>query len=59
MGGADCKLHGRAAEQRDEIAPFHCSMPSRASGRKDSTPQYGRSVTVVTRRAIVARLRGQ
>jgi hypothetical protein len=33
---------GRAAEQRYELAAFHCPMPSRASDRKDSTPQYGR-----------------
>src|SRR5215472_6274611 len=29
----------RAAEKRDELAPSHCPMPSRASVRKDSTHQ--------------------
>src|SRR5262249_25362142 len=33
---------GRAAEQGDEVAPFHCPMPSRASDREDSTPRAGR-----------------
>jgi hypothetical protein len=32
----------RAAEQRDEVAPFHWPDASRAFDRKDSTPQYGR-----------------
>src|SRR5262245_17081988 len=29
----------RAADQRDEIAPFHCPMPPVLSDRKDSTPK--------------------
>jgi hypothetical protein len=33
MGGADSKLHGRAAKQRDELAPFHCALrPVLATG---------------------------
>jgi len=32
-----------ATEQRDELASFHCPMPSRASERKNSTQlSYGR-----------------
>src|SRR5262249_12850295 len=32
----------RAANERDEVAPFHCPKPSRASDRKDSTPRHGK-----------------
>src|SRR5262249_20234740 len=32
----------RAADQRDELAPFHCPVLPRAFGRDVSTPQYGR-----------------
>jgi hypothetical protein len=31
----------RTAEQRDELAPFHCLMLSRAFNGKDSTSRYG------------------
>jgi len=31
--------HSRAAEQRDEIAPVHRAILSRASHREDSTSQ--------------------
>src|SRR6516164_3251013 len=44
-GFAECcalAASGHAANERDEVAPFHCPMPSRASDRKDSTPRYGR-----------------
>ena len=33
----------RADDERDEVAPFHCSMPPVLTGRKDSIPRDGRT----------------
>jgi hypothetical protein len=35
----DLASRGRAAEQRDELATFHCPVPAVLPTRKDSTPR--------------------
>src|SRR5262249_39464421 len=36
----------RAAQQPDELAPFHCPVPPVPWDRKDSTPRYGETAAV-------------
>jgi hypothetical protein len=44
MGGADSKLHGRATEQRDELAPLHSITSSARASSGSGTFRYGPNV---------------